>query len=56
MGAAEASTPSGVPVFNVALPVLRRAGLRFRIWEARVPGAVEALPSEQETDRRANAL
>lgn len=34
LGAPEASTPSGIPVFNVALPVLEKAGLRFRLWDA----------------------
>ncbi|HVS04167.1 MAG TPA: metallophosphoesterase [Thermoanaerobaculia bacterium] len=37
LGAAEAATPAGIPVFNVALPVLARAGMRFRVWDAR-PG------------------
>jgi Icc-related predicted phosphoesterase len=34
LGAPQAATPSGIPVFNVALPVLTKAGMRFRVWEA----------------------
>lgn len=26
------------PAFNVALPVLARAGLRFRVWDAESDG------------------
>jgi Icc-related predicted phosphoesterase len=36
-GTLEARTPAGVPVFNVALPVLRQAGLTFQLWTARAP-------------------
>jgi len=31
-GAAEGRTPTGIPVYNVALPLLRRAGLPYRLW------------------------
>jgi Icc-related predicted phosphoesterase len=37
VGAAEGRTPGGVPVYNVALPVLRAAGLDARIWTAPAP-------------------
>lgn len=37
IGAPEARTPLGVPVFNVALPVLQCAGLTARIWTVPVP-------------------
>ncbi|MFO7260180.1 MAG: metallophosphoesterase [bacterium] len=36
-GQLEGRTPSGVPVFNVALPLLRQHGLSFRIWETPAP-------------------
>jgi uncharacterized protein len=35
LGAPMAGTRSGVPVFNVALPVLRRERLDLRIWSTR---------------------
>lgn len=34
IGAPEAETPAGIPVYNVALPVLEKAGLKFRLWTA----------------------
>lgn len=34
-GSAEGRTAGGVPVYNVALPLLEREGIRYRIWEAR---------------------
>ena len=37
IGSPEGTTPSGIPVFNVALPVLRAAGLKIRVWEAPAP-------------------
>jgi Icc-related predicted phosphoesterase len=36
-GVLEAATPAGVPVFNVALPLLQEAGLDFRIWTVSAP-------------------
>ncbi len=36
-GTPEARTPAGVPVYNVALPLLRRADQEFRIFHARAP-------------------
>jgi Icc-related predicted phosphoesterase len=33
IGAPEARTPGGVPVFNVAIPVLQKAGLKWRTWD-----------------------
>ncbi|MFP4623285.1 MAG: metallophosphoesterase [Gemmatimonadota bacterium] len=37
IGAAEGRTPAGIPVYNVALPVLRSAGMDFRIWTTPAP-------------------
>ncbi|MEX2281689.1 MAG: metallophosphoesterase [Gemmatimonadota bacterium] len=37
IGIPEAQTPQGVPVFNVALPVLRSLNLPLRIWSAPAP-------------------
>lgn len=37
IGAPEAHTPAGIPVYNVALPVLRKAGLRYREWTTPAP-------------------
>lgn len=34
VGAPEGTTPAGVPVYNVAIPVLTSAGLRARRWSA----------------------
>ncbi len=36
-GAPEARTPAGVPVFNVALPVLQREGRTYRLWSLKAP-------------------
>lgn len=36
-GSPEARTPSGIPVYNVALPVLRREGRYYRLWSAAAP-------------------
>lgn len=36
-GVAEARTPTGIPVYNVALPVLRAGGCAFRVWSAEAP-------------------
>lgn len=36
-GTPEARTPSGIPVFNVALPLLNREGLSFRLWRVKAP-------------------
>lgn len=41
IGAPEGRTPGGIPVFNVALPVLREEGLTHRTWDVEsrsVPG------------------
>lgn len=35
LGAPRAQTLGGIPVFNVAEPVLRRHGLDLRIWSVR---------------------
>ncbi|MGQ0814146.1 MAG: metallophosphoesterase family protein [Gemmatimonadota bacterium] len=36
-GTAEARTPSGIPVFNVALPLLEERGQKFFVWEFAAP-------------------
>lgn len=36
-GTPEGRTPQGIPVFNVALPLLRKEGLSFRPWRVRAP-------------------
>ena len=36
-GTAEGKTPSGIPVYNVALPLLKKEGLQFRIWTVPAP-------------------
>lgn len=36
-GSFEGRTPSGIPVYNVAQPLLRQAGREFFVWTARVP-------------------
>jgi Icc-related predicted phosphoesterase len=36
-GAPEGRTPRGIPVYNVALPLLRRAGLSYHLWTAPAP-------------------
>jgi Icc-related predicted phosphoesterase len=37
IGAPEARTPAGIPVYNVALPLLEKAGLRYRLWTTPAP-------------------
>lgn len=37
VGAPEARTPTGIPVYNVALPLLEKAGLRYRLWTTPAP-------------------
>lgn len=37
VGSPEGQTPAGVPVYNVALPVLKSAGLDYRIWTTPAP-------------------
>ena len=36
-GKLEARTPAGIPVFNVALPILEERGERFFVWNAPAP-------------------
>lgn len=36
-GTLEARSPAGIPVFNVALPVLRQAGRTYHLWTVRAP-------------------
>src|SRR5688572_7562213 len=36
-GSLEASTPAGIPVYNVALPLLKEAGRQFVLWSAGAP-------------------
>lgn len=37
IGAPEGRTPAGIPVYNVALPVLRAAGMDYRVWTTPAP-------------------
>jgi uncharacterized protein len=36
-GTFEATTPSGIPVYNVAYPILKEAGLKFMLWTGVAP-------------------
>ncbi len=36
-GALEASTPTGIPVYNVAYPMLKEAGRKFVLWTSPAP-------------------
>jgi Icc-related predicted phosphoesterase len=36
-GALEGATPGGIPVFNVSLPLLREAGMTFRLFTVQAP-------------------
>lgn len=36
-GSPEGRTPTGIPVFNVALPLLSRQGMQYRIWKVQAP-------------------
>ncbi len=36
-GTLEGQTPAGIPVYNVALPLLREAGMSLRIWTCNAP-------------------
>jgi Icc-related predicted phosphoesterase len=36
-GSMEGRTPTGIPVFNVAQPLLREAGLKVRLFEVKAP-------------------
>jgi Icc-related predicted phosphoesterase len=36
-GKLQAKTPGGIPVYNVAAPVLRQNGLEYLLWEGRAP-------------------
>jgi hypothetical protein len=40
-GKVEGRTPTGIPVFNVAFPLLQAEGRLFYLWEA--PAAVPAV-------------
>lgn len=57
-GSPEGATPSGIPVYNVARPVLQRAGELFRLWTTTAPDRRAATSgnrprdSEEHTDRR----
>jgi Icc-related predicted phosphoesterase len=42
VGAPEARTPAGIPVYNVALPLLEKSGLRYRLWTTPAPERREA--------------
>lgn len=51
-GTPEAVTPAGVPVYNVALPVLRQEGLFYRIWHATAPERRRARGAEASGNGR----
>jgi Icc-related predicted phosphoesterase len=36
-GTLQATTPGGIPVFNVAMPILEEQGQQFYIWTCKVP-------------------
>jgi Icc-related predicted phosphoesterase len=36
-GALEASTPTGIPVYNVAYPILKESGRQFMLWKSPAP-------------------
>lgn len=52
VGAPEGRTPGGVPVYNVALPVLRGAGLKVRIWTAAAAERRRGAGTESKESRR----
>jgi Icc-related predicted phosphoesterase len=47
IGAPEGRTPGGVPVFNVAAPVLQAAGLRWRSWDVPLADRRGVLPGDE---------
>jgi Icc-related predicted phosphoesterase len=51
-GTAEGRTPTGIPVFNVALPVLKREGRSFHLWRVRAPERRGAREGGGEGERR----
>jgi Icc-related predicted phosphoesterase len=54
-GAPSAATPSGIPVYNVAMPLLAEHGHRFLLWSTRAPERRKAQPAPDgaPTARRA---
>lgn len=44
-GAAEGRTPTGIPVYNVSLPLLRRGGCNWRVWTAPAPDRRRSTPA-----------
>jgi Icc-related predicted phosphoesterase len=48
-GTLEAKTPSGIPVYNVALPILEEKGQKFFLWTVDVPERRK--PHEQDNVR-----
>ncbi len=50
-GQPEARTPGGVPVYNVALPVLQRSGQYVRVFRARAPERRKRRQSEAARER-----
>jgi Icc-related predicted phosphoesterase len=37
IGAPQGRTPAGIPVYNVALPLLEKEGIRYRLWTTPAP-------------------
>ena len=49
-GALEGQTPGGVPVYNVALPLLAESGMNFRLITVPAPDRRKELATETETE------
>lgn len=54
-GTPEARTPAGIPVFNVALPLLKREGMSYRLWRVRAPDRRARRGREREAERGGSA-
>ena len=46
-GSAEATTPIGIPVYNVAYPLLKQSGKKFVLWTVQAPERRGATPLER---------
>jgi len=54
-GTHEGRTPSGIPVYNVALPLLQRQNRLFHIWEAPAPDRRREVPGLADVRNAADA-
>lgn len=52
VGAPEGHTPGGVPVFNVAYPVLQKMGMTWRLWTTPVADRRAARGADRNTEKR----